>query len=75
MEVTESVKNLVRGFHQDMFEYAQTPEAISEEAVGFLGPEDAPSVIRHDERSDRRRSLPSGWLRAAAIHLGDTCGS
>lgn len=47
MEVTESVKNLFRGFHQDMFEYAQTPEAIAEEALGFLGPEDAPSVIAY----------------------------
>ncbi len=30
-----------------MFEYAQTPEAIAEEALGFLGPEDAPSVIAY----------------------------
>ncbi|MEO8421062.1 MAG: hypothetical protein ABI457_07705 [Hyphomicrobium sp.] len=45
MEVTESVKNLFRGFHQDMFEHAQTAEEIAEESLGFLGPEDAPLVI------------------------------
>lgn len=47
MEATESVKNLFRGFHQEMFEYAQTPEAIAEEALGFLGPEDAPVVVAY----------------------------
>jgi hypothetical protein len=47
MEATEPVKNLFRGFHQDMFEYAQTPEAIAREALGFLTAEDVPAVVSY----------------------------
>jgi hypothetical protein len=45
MEITDSVKNLFRGFHQDMFEVAHSAEEIAEQALGFLGPNDAPPVI------------------------------
>jgi len=80
MEVTESVKNLFRGFHQDMFEYAQTPEAIAQEALGFLTLDDIPPVVAYlDDLLSGRYSdeeIQAIWHRMPAdIYFTDALGA
>jgi len=80
MEATESVKNLFRGFHQDMFEYAQTPEAIAQEALGFLTLDDIPPVVAYlDDLLSGRYSdeeIQAIWHRMPAdIYFTDARGA